>query len=60
MPINHPTCQLRKKAENWPMNFELWGLLLIDALQNKLLKPLQALQLYILKNLETKGFGLHV
>ena len=60
MPINHPTCQLRKNAENWPMNFELRGLLLIDALQNKLLKPLQALQLYILKNLETKGFGLHV
>ena len=42
------------------MNVELRGLLLIDALQNKLLKPFQALQLYILMNLKTKGFGLHV
>ena len=50
----------KKNAENWPVDFELWGLLLIDALQSKLLKPLQALQPYILKNLKTKGIGLHI
>ena len=50
----------KKNGENWLMNFELRGLLLIDALQNKLPKPLRALQLYIRKNLKTKGSGLHV
>ena len=50
----------KKNGENWLMNFELRGLLLIDALQNKLPKPLRALQLYIPKNLKTKGSGLHV
>ena len=50
----------KKNGENWLMNFELRGLLLIDALQNKLLNPLQALQPYIPKNIKTKGIGLHI